>query len=164
MFLRLACPLLGGLWLLESGLKPRCDQPYIDSCPKKLVFEAFPLMLWDAWRCSMRSARRRSRCRSGRAEPPPFCPATAAKSNGMYSASKPGSPARILGKILLLFTMLLASCASDRESVVSPFFPAGSSGEYGDEISYWDGARSRGKPRIIIDLEQQRAYFYKGGE
>ena len=82
----------------------------------------------------------------------------------MYGASKPGNPARVLSKILLLFTMLLASCASNRESVTGPFFPAGSSGEYGDVISYWDGARSGGKPRIIIDLEQQRAYFYKGGE
>jgi lipoprotein-anchoring transpeptidase ErfK/SrfK len=82
----------------------------------------------------------------------------------MYGASKPGSPAHILSRILLAFTMLLAGCASNRESASSPFFPAGSGGEYGDEISYWDGARSGGKPRIIIDLEQQRAYFYKGGE
>ena len=33
-----------------------------------------------------------------------------------------------------------------------------------DEISYWDDARSGGRPRIIIDLEQQRAHFYKGGK
>jgi L,D-transpeptidase-like protein len=82
----------------------------------------------------------------------------------MYGASKQGSPAPSLSKILLIFTMLLAGCASNRESATSPLFPGGSSGEYGDEISYWDGARSGGKPRIIIDLEQQRAYFYKGGE
>jgi lipoprotein-anchoring transpeptidase ErfK/SrfK len=30
-------------------------------------------------------------------------------------------------------------------------------------LSYWNGAKSRCKPRIVIDLEQQRAYFYKGG-
>jgi len=82
----------------------------------------------------------------------------------MYGASKQGSPARILSKILLICTMLLAGCASNPQSATSPFFPAESSGEYGDDISYWDGARSAGKPRIIIDLEQQRAYFYKGGE
>ena len=34
----------------------------------------------------------------------------------------------------------------------------------GDEISYWDGTESRGKPRIEIDLDQQRAYFYKGDQ
>jgi hypothetical protein len=82
----------------------------------------------------------------------------------MYGAAKQGSPARILSKILLICTMLLAGCASNPESATSPFFPAERSGEYGDEISYWDGARSAGKPRIFIDLEQQRAYFYKGGE
>ena len=82
----------------------------------------------------------------------------------MYGGAKQGSPARILNKIPLICTMLLAGCASSPESATSPFFPAESSGEYGDEISYWDGARSGGKPRIFIDLEQQRAYFYKGGE
>jgi lipoprotein-anchoring transpeptidase ErfK/SrfK len=82
----------------------------------------------------------------------------------MYRASKHGSPALVLSKILLICVMLLAGCASNPELATNPFFPTGSSGEYGDEISYWDGARSAGKPRIIIDLEQQRAYFYKGGE
>jgi len=33
-----------------------------------------------------------------------------------------------------------------------------------DEISYWDGRGSRGEPRIVIDLDQQRAYFYKGDQ
>ncbi|MGA8657419.1 MAG: L,D-transpeptidase family protein [Chthoniobacterales bacterium] len=71
-----------------------------------------------------------------------------------------------LGKLLLVFAMLLAGCATNRESATSPFFPTGAltdrSGGYGDEISYWNDPRSGGKPRIIIDLEQQRAYFYKG--
>jgi lipoprotein-anchoring transpeptidase ErfK/SrfK len=35
-------------------------------------------------------------------------------------------------------------------------------GEYGDGISYWDDTGSGGKSRIVIDLEQQRAYFYRG--
>jgi lipoprotein-anchoring transpeptidase ErfK/SrfK len=83
------------------------------------------------------------------------------------------SPARsrlvlcILGKILLIFVMFLTGCATDRESATSTFFPgrnlAQRSGEYDNEISYWNGAASGGKPRIVIDLEQQRAYFYKGG-
>jgi hypothetical protein len=75
---------------------------------------------------------------------------------------------RVLRGLLLVFAMLLAGCAANRESATSPFFPngavAGPNGEYGDEISYWDDARSAGKPRIIIDLEQQRAYFYRGGK
>jgi lipoprotein-anchoring transpeptidase ErfK/SrfK len=78
-------------------------------------------------------------------------------------ASKGELVARILGNVLLVCTMLLAGCAADRESTTNPFFPE-RSGEYGDEISYWDDARSGGKPRIVIDLEQQRAYFYRGGK
>jgi len=31
-----------------------------------------------------------------------------------------------------------------------------------DDPSYWDGAGASGSPRIKIDLNQQRAYFYKG--
>ena len=73
-----------------------------------------------------------------------------------------------LDKVLLVCTMFLTGCATERESATSPFFPtrnlAQRSEEYGDEISYWDGAASRGAPRIVIDLEQQRAYFYKGGK
>ena len=33
-----------------------------------------------------------------------------------------------------------------------------------DEISYWNGTGSDGEPRIVIDLDQQRAYFYKGDQ
>jgi lipoprotein-anchoring transpeptidase ErfK/SrfK len=62
--------------------------------------------------------------------------------------------------------MLSAGCASDRESATSPSLPTrsltGPSGERGEEISYWNDARSGGKRRIIIDLEQQRASFYRG--
>jgi lipoprotein-anchoring transpeptidase ErfK/SrfK len=83
-----------------------------------------------------------------------------------HDASKGEVVARILGNVLLVCTMLLAGCAADRESATSPFFPTPTerSGEYGDEVSYWDNARSGGKPRIVIDLEQQRAYFYRGGK
>ena len=83
-----------------------------------------------------------------------------------HDASKGEVVARILGNVLLVCTMLLAGCAADRESATSPFFPTPTerSGGYGDEVSYWDNARSGGKPRIVIDLEQQRAYFYRGGK
>jgi lipoprotein-anchoring transpeptidase ErfK/SrfK len=81
-------------------------------------------------------------------------------------ASRSDVVARILGKFLLVCAMFLAGCATNRESATGPFFPTRtlteSSGEYGDEISYWNGAGLSGKPRIVIDLEQQRAYFYKG--
>jgi lipoprotein-anchoring transpeptidase ErfK/SrfK len=83
-------------------------------------------------------------------------------------ASKGRVFADILSRLLLAFAMLLAGCATNRRSATSPFFPnrtiTGLSGEYGDEISYWDDAGPGGRPRIIIDLEQQRAYFYKGGK
>jgi lipoprotein-anchoring transpeptidase ErfK/SrfK len=83
-----------------------------------------------------------------------------------HDASKGEVVARILGNVLLVCTMWLAGCAADRESARNPFFPTPTerSGEYGDEVSYWDDARSGGKPRIVIDLEQQRAYFYRGGK
>ena len=62
--------------------------------------------------------------------------------------------------------MFLTGCATNRETVTGPPFPtsnlAQERGEYGDGISYWDDTGSGGKPRIVIDLEQQRAYFYKG--
>jgi len=85
-----------------------------------------------------------------------------------HSASEGGEffP-RMWGRVLLVCTMFLAGCATNREAATSPFFPTRNltqhSGEYGDRISYWDGAASTGKSRIVIDLEQQRAYFYKGG-
>jgi hypothetical protein len=33
-----------------------------------------------------------------------------------------------------------------------------------DNVSYWDGDHVGGAPSIRIDLGEQRAYFYKGGE
>jgi hypothetical protein len=72
----------------------------------------------------------------------------------------------VLGKFLLFCAIFLTGCATDRESVSGPPFPtrnlAQQRGEYGDDISYWDDTGSGGKPRIVIDLEQQRAYFYRG--
>jgi hypothetical protein len=74
----------------------------------------------------------------------------------------------ILRNLLVVCGMFLAGCANDREQATYPFFPTGnlaqSGGEYGDEISYWDGRGSSGQPRIVIDLDQQRAYFYRGSK
>jgi lipoprotein-anchoring transpeptidase ErfK/SrfK len=60
----------------------------------------------------------------------------------------------------------LFGCAADRQES-NPFFSdaaqAQQSPEGEDNISYWDGDRIAGRPSIKIDLENQRAYFYKGG-
>jgi lipoprotein-anchoring transpeptidase ErfK/SrfK len=71
-----------------------------------------------------------------------------------------------LGKFLLLYPLFLAACAANRESATSLSFPtfAEQTRENSGEISYWDDAASGGKPRIIINLAEQRAYFYRGNE
>jgi lipoprotein-anchoring transpeptidase ErfK/SrfK len=33
-----------------------------------------------------------------------------------------------------------------------------------DNVSYWDGDNAAGSPSVKINLSEQRAYFYKGGE
>ncbi len=33
-----------------------------------------------------------------------------------------------------------------------------------DHVSYWSGEGVRGAPRIVIDVSDQRAYFYKGNQ
>jgi len=68
--------------------------------------------------------------------------------------SKDRPSSLVLSKHLLLVAMLLAGCATNRETATSP--------GGGNEISYWNDARSGGEPRIVIDLEQQRASFYRG--
>ena len=75
---------------------------------------------------------------------------------------------RILSKVLVVCAILLAGCASDRDAAMNRFISRGTLAqqgtENGDDISYRDGTESRGKPRIVIDFDQQRAYFYKGGQ
>jgi lipoprotein-anchoring transpeptidase ErfK/SrfK len=72
----------------------------------------------------------------------------------------------VVRQFLLICAMFLTGCATDRQSVTSP--PSATSnlaqqpGQYSDGISYWDDKGSAGKPRIVIDLGQQRAYFYRG--
>jgi lipoprotein-anchoring transpeptidase ErfK/SrfK len=69
---------------------------------------------------------------------------------------------KILPAVLALF---LAGCGTTSE--LNPFFPNGTQGSLSnqeeDNISYWDdGEGIHGRPSIKIDLEGQRAYFYKG--
>lgn len=87
---------------------------------------------------------------------------------GFHSDSMGRIAVRILGKFLLVLALFLVGCTTERESARSSFFPTGNPGEqsrdYGSEISYWDDHGSGGKPRIVIDLNEQRAYFYRGNK
>ena len=60
------------------------------------------------------------------------------------------------GYFLLLSMAGLAGCSSDSGTgdAVATQPP--------DFISYWDDTVSGGKRRIVIDLDEQRAFFYKG--
>jgi len=75
---------------------------------------------------------------------------------------------RVLSNVLVVFTILLAGCAPDRDVATNRFISRGTLAQQGmenrDEISYWDGTESGGESRIMIDLDQQRAYFYKGDQ
>ncbi len=69
------------------------------------------------------------------------------------------------------FALLLAACGSpdpryDRETVylgaqTRPPQPERSSF---DNVSYWDGDHVSGSPKVVVNLTEQRAFFYKGGE
>jgi len=73
--------------------------------------------------------------------------------------------------LLLLITLLAAGCAQQ-----DPRLREGTAylGGYHrqdqpqranfDNVSYWDGDHASGAPSIRVDLGEQRAYFYKGGE
>ena len=75
---------------------------------------------------------------------------------------------RILSKVLVVCTILLAGCAHDRDAATNRFLSRGTlaqqGAENGGEISYWDGKGSEGESRIVIDLDQQRSYFYKSDQ
>ena len=75
---------------------------------------------------------------------------------------------RILNKVLVVCAIFVAGCAPDRDAATNRFISQGTLALQGtenrDEISYWNGTESEGKPRIVIDLDQQRAYFYKGDQ
>jgi len=73
-----------------------------------------------------------------------------------------------LNKVLVVCAILVAGCASDRHAATNRFISQGALALQGtenrDEISYWSDTSSEGEPRIVIDLDQQRAYFYKGDQ
>jgi lipoprotein-anchoring transpeptidase ErfK/SrfK len=75
---------------------------------------------------------------------------------------------RILIKVLIVCAISLAGCAPDRDAATDRFISQGTLALKGkqnsDKISYWNGTDSEGDPRIVIDLDQQRAYFYKGDQ
>ena len=79
----------------------------------------------------------------------------------------------LLSKLLTVCVVGLAGCAMDtkfsaRAPQLNPSFPGTALGREGqgreEGISYWDGDRVTGHPSIKIDLESQRAYFYKGNQ
>jgi lipoprotein-anchoring transpeptidase ErfK/SrfK len=71
----------------------------------------------------------------------------------------------ILRKFFLVSALLVAGCANHdfaTNGFKSPGNPASERSQDEDGISYWDVDGAPGKPRIVIDLDQQRANFYKG--
>jgi len=76
----------------------------------------------------------------------------------------------LLRKTLVVCAFALAGCAtnsdvsSSRHNSNSPYFGTALVREgngNGDSFSYWNGDGVLGRPSIKIDLENQRAYFYK---
>ena len=68
-----------------------------------------------------------------------------------------------------LFSVALVGCESEeayQSQYLGGVYGAGpvSSGAPQDNVSYWDGDASAGKPAVKISLGEQRAYFYKGGQ
>lgn len=77
---------------------------------------------------------------------------------------------KIVRIVLIPILALLASCqggSSRGQTQYLEAFAPGSvphSAKYNaDQVSYWDGDGVSGAASIIIDLSDQKAYFYKGG-
>ena len=77
--------------------------------------------------------------------------------------------------LALLAVVGLAACAdSQKARIANPntsYLPSNGSlastpgaGEESDGISYWDGDGVQGPPSVVIYLNEQRAYFYKGDQ
>jgi hypothetical protein len=75
---------------------------------------------------------------------------------------------RILSKVLAVCMILLVGCTPDRDAAVNRSMSRGTLVQQGTEnwdgISYWNSTGSGGESRIVIDLDQQRAYFYKAAQ
>jgi lipoprotein-anchoring transpeptidase ErfK/SrfK len=71
-----------------------------------------------------------------------------------------------LNKVLVVGAILVAGCAPNRDAATNRFISQGAPALQGtenrDEISYWSDTSFEGEPRIVIDLDEQRAYLYKG--
>jgi L,D-transpeptidase catalytic domain len=64
-------------------------------------------------------------------------------------------------KLLVVCAFCLAGCATNpNASTNTNDFREGQ--QSGDSVAYWNGDGVMGRPSIKIDLENQRAYFYKG--
>jgi lipoprotein-anchoring transpeptidase ErfK/SrfK len=85
---------------------------------------------------------------------------------GAIEQSKDEVVGCILNMVFAVCAIFMAGCASDRDAAANRFISQGTAPVQGtedsDDISYWNAIGSQGEPRIVIDLDDQRAYFYKG--
>jgi lipoprotein-anchoring transpeptidase ErfK/SrfK len=73
---------------------------------------------------------------------------------------------------VLLLTVFLMSCSSGEKARLSnpntPYLAGGGSsdgsGDGSDPISFWDGDGVQGPASVVVNLPEQRAYFYKGDQ
>ena len=67
-----------------------------------------------------------------------------------------------------LLTVFLIGCSSDEKARLSnpntPYLSGGGSSDGSDPISFWDGDGVQGSPSVVVNLPEQRAYFYKGDQ
>jgi L,D-transpeptidase catalytic domain len=67
-----------------------------------------------------------------------------------------------------LLTVFLIGCSSDEKARLSnpntPYLSGGGSSDGSDPISFWDGDGVQGPPSVVVNLPEQRAYFYKGDQ
>jgi len=79
---------------------------------------------------------------------------------------------KVLRLLLPATALILASCASGGGSrgqtqyleAFNPQTVPHSALYDADQLSYWDGDGMSGTPSVTIDLSDQKAYFYKGGQ
>ena len=75
--------------------------------------------------------------------------------------------------LLIVSVFVFSSCASYDHRLDSPSIhylglngslTSQARGELADRVSYWDGNDVSGAPSMVIDLSDQRLYYYKGGK
>src|SRR6266480_2468251 len=62
--------------------------------------------------------------------------------------------------LFILFAVLSVGCVTSKAPVASGPLTT----ELTNQPSYWKGDGVTGPAKIVISLEQQRAYFYRGGK